>query len=124
MLGDIIHPDDHQPFCEVVGDVIGKQRENIKSHARLKCGEKYLWFYISAAPVYDEEGALQEFCGMMFDVTEYLNCEDEDLVMSRFRNKAEETMAAVEKTPRLIDILGQDYLERIQQPFLIMNGLY
>lgn len=124
LLGDIIHPDDYQPFCEVVGEVIGKQRGNIRSHARLKCGDKYLWFYISASPVYDEDGSPEEFCGMMFDVTDYLDCEGDDLVMRRFRNKAEASMISAEKSPRLIEILGQDYLERIQQPFLIMKGLY
>ena len=124
LLGDIIHPDDYQPFCEVVGDVISKQRGSVKSHARLKCGEKYLWYYISASPVMRDDGSLQEFCGMMFDVTEYLDCEGEDLVMRRFRNKAEASMKSAEEAPRLLDILGHDYLERIQQPFSIIKGLY
>ena len=125
LLGDIIHPDDYQPFCEVVGEVIGKQCDSINAHARFRCGEKYLWFYISAAPVYDEEGSLQEFCGMMFDVTYYLDCEGEDIVMRRFRNKAEASLRSAEENEfKLIDVLGQDYLERVQQPFSIMKGLY
>lgn len=125
LLGDIIHPDDYQPFCEVVGDVIGKNRKSIKSHARLKCGDKYLWYYISASPVMRDDGSLQEFCGMMFDVTEYLDCEGDDLVMRRFRNKAEASLkSAEEAAPRLLDILGHDYLERIQQPFSLTEGLY
>lgn len=124
LLADIIHPDDYQPFCEVVGEVIGKQRMAVKSHARLKTGDKYLWYYISAAPVFREDGSLQEFCGMMFDVTDYLDCEGEDLVMQRFRSKSEASMKSVVETPRLLDILGADYLERIQQPFTMIEGLY
>lgn len=124
LLGDLIHPDDYQPFCEAVGEVIAKQRANIKSHARMKSGEKYLWYYISAAPVFREDGTLHEFCGMMFDVTEYLDCEGDDLVMRRFRGKAEASMKSAEGIPPLLDILGYDYLERIQQPFSMIEGLY
>ncbi len=124
LLGDIIHPDDYQPFCEVVGEVISKQRGSVRSHARLKCGDRYLWYYISASPVMRDDGSLCEFSGMMFDVTDYLDCDGDDLVMRRFRNKSEASMKSAEDSPRLLDILGADYLARIQQPFSLVKGLY
>lgn len=124
LLSDIIHPDDYQPFCEMVGEVIGNRCKYIKSHVRLKTGEKYLWYYISAAPQMSEDGSVRELSGMMFDVTEYFGCEGDDAVMRKFRSRVEDSMKSTVNVPRLLDILGYDYLERIQQPFTHIKGLY
>lgn len=124
LLGDIIHPDDYQPFCEMVGEIISGQSREIKAHVRLRSDEVYRWYYISAAPDFRGDGSLAELCGMMFDVTEYLDCEGEDAVMRSFRKRVKASMDAAGNAPRLLDILGLDYLERIQQPFSHIKGLY
>lgn len=124
LLGDIIHPDDYQPFCEIVGEVIGNRRKAVKSHVRLKTNGKYLWYYISAAPQTDKRGAVSELSGMMFDVTDYFDCEGDDAVMRSMRSKVETSIRSNGTAPRLSDILGADYLSRIQQPFTLIKGLY
>lgn len=124
LMGDIIHPDDYQPFCEVVGEVIGNRSRSVKAHVRLKTGGKYLWFYICAAPQINSNGTVQELSGMMFDVSEYFDCEGDDAVMRTFRNKVETSIKSNGITPRLTDILGTEYLERIQQPFTLIKGLH
>ena len=124
VLGEIIHSDDYQPFCDVISDIVSRKREEIKAHARLLADGAYRWYYISAVPEFRRDGALKEINGMMFDVTEYLDCEGEDAVMRSFRNKAEASMASQDGAPRLLDILGKDYLEKIQQPFSHIKGLY
>lgn len=123
-LGSIIHPDDFQPFCDVIGDIISKQNSELKVHVRLKNNGHYRWHYVSAAPEFSENGVLTNLSGMLFDVTEYLDCEGEDAVMSSFRRKIEGSLEAARNTPRLEELLGLDYLERIQQPFSHINGLY
>jgi len=123
-LGDIIHSDDYQPFCNVISDIIGRHSEYLRVHVRLKTHEHYRWYYISAAPEFSENGGFKGLSGMMFDVTEYLDCEGEDAVMSSFRKKIEGSMTAAKNTPKLVDLLGLDYLERIQQPFSHINGLF
>ncbi len=124
LLGDIIHQDDYQPFCESIGEVVGKRQKSVKSHVRLKTGSKYLWYYICAAPETNKDGAVSELSGMMFDVTDYFDCENEDAAVSSLRNKVETSVKSSGIMPRLSDILGADYLSRIQLPFTLINGLY
>ncbi len=123
-LGKIIHPDDFQPFCDVISDIIGRHSEDLKVHVRLKTREHYRWYYISAAPEFSEGGSITNLSGMMFDVTEYLDCEGEDAVMSSFRQKIEGSLRSAKNTPKLLDLLGLDYLQRIQQPFSHIDGLF
>lgn len=125
LLGEIIFPEDYQPFCDIVSEIISGHTGEVKAHARLKCGECYRWYYISAGPEFRDDGTLAQLTGMMFDVTEYLDCEGEDAVMRTFRRKVENSMGSSKNnTPQLLDVLGQDYLERIQLPFSRIKGLY
>lgn len=123
-LGSIIHADDYQPFCDVISNIISGHAKDFKVHVRLKTLEHFRWFYISAAPEFGDNGSFTGLSGMMFDVTEYLDCEGEDAVMSSFRKKIEGSMMAAKNAPKLLDLLGLDYLERIQQPFSHINGLF
>lgn len=122
LLSEIIHPDDYMPFCSAVNEIINGKGNGIKTHARLKADGEYCWFYMSAGAEHPSKGAT-DFCGMMFDVTEYLECESEDAVMHRFRTKIKEAIKS-DGEPDLRDILGEDYLELIQQPFAHIKGLY
>lgn len=125
LLGEIICPEDYQPFCDVVSDIVGGSAKEVKAHVRLKCGEEFRWYYISAAPEFREDGTLNDLTGMLFDVTEYLDCDGEDAVMQTFRSKVENAMGSSRNnTPQLLDVLGQDYLERVQLPFSRIDGLY
>ncbi len=124
LLGNIIHADDYQPFCDVIGDIISKRIPDVKAHARLKTTDGYRWYYISAKPDFARNGSFKELNGTMFDVTEYLDCEGNDAVMERFKSKAAASMTDANEIPKLAEILGLDYLERIQQPFAQIAGLY
>lgn len=122
LLSEILHPDDYMPFCSIVNEVINGKGGSIKTHARLKMDGDYRWFFMSAGAEHPSKGAT-DFCGMMFDVTEYLECESEDAVMRKFRTKIKESISSDDE-PNLRDILGVDYLELIQQPFSHIKGLY
>ncbi len=122
LLSEILHPDDYMPFCSIVNEVINGKGCEIKTHARLKADGEYRWFHLSAGAEHPSRGAT-DFCGMMFDVTEYLECESEDAVMHTFRTKIKDSIKSDDE-PDLRDILGEDYLELIQQPFSHIKGLY
>ena len=94
LLGDIICPEDYQPFCDIVSEVISGHQSGINAHVRLKCADAYRWYYIAAAPEFREDGSLRVLSGMLFDVTEYLDCEGNDAVICSFRNKAEGSMGS------------------------------
>ena len=124
LFGDIVHPDDYQPFCEIVGDMVGRRSDTLKAHARLLCGSSYQWFYISAVPEYKEDGCLEEIYGVMYNVTSYLDCDGDDAVMQTIQGKMKEALYSAEHTPQLMNILGADYLKNIQQPFTLIEGVY
>ena len=114
IMGDVVHPDDYQPFCEVIAQVTAGTADEIKLHARLNNGGDYQWFYITGK-VHRSGSPLEFIEGMMFNVTDYLDCEGEDIVMRRYRSK-HSVKINDQSTYTLRDILGEDYLVRIQQP--------
>lgn len=120
-IGEIIHPDDYQPFCEEISRVISGHSAEIKLHARFKHDEDFLWHYITGK-VRKNGNIPCSVDGMIFNVTDYLDCEGEDVVLRRFRSK--HNIKLSEQSFGLCDILGEDYLVRIQQPFSRTEGLY
>lgn len=122
VMGETVHPDDYQPFCEEISHVIAGTTDEIKVHARLNNGGEYQWFYITGKV--RRSGTPLDFIeGMMFNVTDYLDCEGEDVVMRRYRSK-HSIKITDQNTYTLRDILGEDYLVRIQQPFTQISGLF
>lgn len=122
VMGDTVHPDDYQPFCEVISQVTAGTTDEIKLHARLNNGGEYQWFYITGK-VRRSDTPIEFIEGMMFNVTDYLDCEGEDVVMRRYRSK-HNIKINDQSTYTLRDILGEDYLVRIQQPLSQASGLF
>ena len=123
LLSDIIHPDDYMPFCEAVNNVIDGRSKKINTHSRLNLMGDYRWYYISASAERSEENST-EFLGIMHDVSEYLECDVEDAVISNFKSKLNRVFENGKEPPALEAILGEQYLELIQQPFSRVKGLY
>lgn len=124
LFGDLVHPDDYRPFCEIIDEIVNRRSDKLSAHARIMCGGAYHWFYISANPSFKRDGCLYEINGIMYDVTVYLDCEGEDLVMRGIQNRAKAAFDMAENAPRLLAVLGKDYLKRIQQPFTLIKGVY
>lgn len=123
-FGDIVHPDDYQPFCEVINSIVNGSAEEIKLHSRIKTNGEYIWYFITGAAVFGENKVLQSINGMMFNVSDYLDCDAEDAVLRKFRAKHAEKLSDSAANLSLRDILGEDYLVRIQNPFLKIKGLF
>lgn len=123
-FGDIVHPDDYQPFCEVINDIVNGSGREIRVHSRLNTSGEFIWYYISGVPVRDENGRLSCINGMMFNVSGYLDCDTDDAVLRRFRSKHAANLNMSHQKLSLRDILGEDYLVRIQKPFTQIQGLF
>lgn len=123
-FSDVVHPDDYQPFCEVINDIVNGSGDEIKLHSRLKTNGEYIWYYITGAARRGENNVLNSINGMMFNVSDYLDCDAEDAVLRRFRAKHAEKLSDGDKDLSLRDILGEDYLVRIQNPFAKIKGLF
>ena len=122
-LSDIIHPDDYQPFCEVINDIVNGSSREIKVHSRLKTGNDHVWYYITGTAHNGSSGVLESIDGMMFNVSDYLDCDTDDAVLRRFRKKHAANLSD-NAGFTLSDVLGEDYLIRIQNPFVHIDGLY
>ncbi|MBQ8172270.1 MAG: EAL domain-containing protein [Oscillospiraceae bacterium] len=123
-FGDLVHPDDYQPFCEVINDIVNGSVNEIRVHSRIRTCNEYIWYYITGEAVRNTNGLLESIDGMMFNVSGYLDCDTEDAVIRRFRSKHAAALTAGEHNYTLRDILGEDYLVRIQNPFVHIDGLY
>lgn len=120
----MIHPDDYQPFCEVVNDIVNGAAKEMKVHARLMVNSEFQWYYITAAASRGANGALQSLDGMMFNVSDYLESDGDDAVLTRYRKKHSVDLENSEFSYCLEDILGAGYLVRIQEPFSQAENLY
>jgi len=123
-FGDIVHPDDYQPFCEIINNIVNGSDCEIRLHSRLKTAGEYVWYYITGSAVTGANGILQSVNGMMFNVSAYLDCDAEDAVLHRFRSKHAANLSDSKLVFTLNDILGEDYLIRIQNPFTQIKGLF
>ena len=123
-FGEVVHPDDYQPFCEVINDIVNGSLREIKVHARLVTSGEYVWYYIAGTAEADDSGAIKYINGMMFNVSAYLDCDTEDAVLRRFRSKHAAALTEGEQTFSLRDILGEEYLVSVQNPFSRISGLY
>ncbi|MCH5195088.1 MAG: EAL domain-containing protein [Oscillospiraceae bacterium] len=123
MMSSIIHPDDYMPFCEEVNAVIDGRSDRINTHSRLDLTGVYRWYYISAVPERSSENST-EFLGTINDVSDYLECGAEDAVLECFKVKLNKSFEMEKEPPPLREILGEQYLELIQEPFARVKGLY
>lgn len=124
LFGDIVYPDDYQPFCEIVNSIVDRRQSSLTAHARLLSKGSYHWFYISGTPEYKKDGCLAEINGVLYDVTAYLDCDGEDAVMRVVKGKTKAAFDSAEHTPSLMNVLGESYLREIQSPFTLISGLY
>lgn len=124
LFGDIVHPDDYQPFCEILGDMVSRHSDTLTANARLMYEESYQWFYISAVPEFKKDGCLKEINGVMYNVSAYLDTGGDDAVMRSARGKMKAAFDSAEHAPHLPNILGMEYLKEIQQPFTFIEGVY
>lgn len=122
-FGDIVHPDDYRPFCEVINEIVNGDGREFHVHSRLSTNGNYVWYYITGTAETDENGRLEDICGLMFNVSGYLDCDTEDAVLRRFRSKHTVQLSDKQQELTLRDILGDDYLFRIQKPFAKTDGL-
>lgn len=120
----MIHPDDYQPFCEVVNDIVNGAAKEIRVHARLMVNNDFQWYYITGIASRGEDGTLQSLDGMMFNVSDYLESDGEDAVLTRYRKKHSVDLEGSELSYRLDEIVGASYLVRIQEPFSQVEQLY
>ena len=123
-LRDIIYAEDFPVIADVINDIISGREKALNSHCRVNVGNDYHWAYLNCQLRKDTFNKTLHLTGSMIDVSEYLEDASDDNVLRQLEKKNNEKMEAIKTDSSSIsDILGADYLKRIQSAFANTKGL-
>ncbi|MCL2698666.1 MAG: diguanylate cyclase, partial [Oscillospiraceae bacterium] len=115
-LGDVVSTEDLPFLINQIDDIIAGNQSVLQAHARIKTGEDYSWFLIRCGAKKEKFGKTR-LEGFIFDVSNYLDFAGEDHVLLEFKKKNEEKAERITNSElTLSDILGDDFLLKIQVP--------
>lgn len=123
-LRDIIYAEDFPVIADVINDIVSGREKALNSHCRVNVGSDYHWAYLNCQVRKDTFNKTLHLTGSMIDVSEYLEDASDDNVLRQLEKKNSEKMEAIKTdTSSISDILGADYLKKIQSAFLNTKGL-
>lgn len=124
-LREIIYAEDFPPLADVFSEIVSGREKALNAHCRVNIDDEYHWVYLSCSVRKDTFNRTQHLTGTMMDVSEYLDTAESDFVLDDATKKNRERIDAAIKNrdSTLTDILGEDYLLRIQQALTVNNGV-
>lgn len=123
-LREIIYAEDFPPLADVFSEIVSGHQKSLNAHCRVNMGDDYHWVYLSCTVRKDTFNRTQHLEGTMMDVSEYMDTAESDTVLSGAAKKNRDKInAAIGNQAGLSDILGEDYLLRIQQALTVNNGV-
>lgn len=124
-LREIIYAEDFPPLADVFSEIVSGRQKNLNAHCRVSVGSDYHWVYLSCTVRKDTFNRTQHLEGTMMDVSEYLDTSENDFVLDDAAKKNRERIDAAisSQGSSITDILGVDYLLRIQQALTVNNGV-
>lgn len=124
-LREIIYAEDFPPLADIFSEIVSGRQKALNAHCRINIGEDYHWVYLSCSVRKDTFNRTQHLTGTMMDVSDYLDADENDYVLDGAAKKNRERIDAAinSQDGTLIDILGEDYLLRIQQALTVNNGV-
>ena len=124
-LREIIYAEDFPPLADIFNEIVSGRQKALNAHCRIHIGNDYHWVYLSCSLRKDTFNRTLHLTGTMMDVSEYLETASDDMVMAEVRNKNNAQIFAVSQNEAsLQEILGIDYLRKIQYAFLMTDGIY
>lgn len=124
-LREIIYAEDFPPLADIFSEIVSGRQKALNAHCRINIGEDYHWVYLSCSVRKDTFNRTQHLTGTMMDVSDYLDADENDYVLDGAARKNRERINAAinSQDGTLTDILGEDYLLRIQQALTVNNGI-
>lgn len=123
-LREIVLAEDFPLLADAFDEIVSGRQKNLNIHCRLQIGNDFHWIYFSCSVKKDTFNRSQHLTGTAMDVSDYLGTADSDLVIENAERKNRETIANALKSSEaeLNEILGTEYLERVQRVFT-ENGI-
>lgn len=123
-LREIIYPEDFPPLADVFNEIVSGRQKALNAHCRIHIGNDYHWVYLSCSLRKDTFNKSLHLTGSMIDVSEYLENAGDDMVMEEVKKKNNAQIKAIaQNETSLQEILGVDYLVKIQCAFSAKEGV-
>ena len=124
-LREVIYADDFPPLADIFSEIVSGRQKSIDAHCRVKVGEDYQWVCLNCSVKKDTFNRSQSLTGTMMNLSEYLDASDSEAVLEgNIKKKREVSEAEVNlQDASLSEILGEDYLLRIQQALTTNNNI-
>ena len=124
LLHEIIYAEDFPPLADVFNEIVSGRQKALNAHCRVMVGGSYHWMYLSCSLRKDTFNKTLHLTGTMMDVSEYLDASQDDMVLEEVKKNSDRRFQAITaEDSTLADILGRDYLCRIQQAFEMTEGI-
>lgn len=124
-LREVIYADDFPPLADIFSEIVSGRQKSIDAHCRVKVGEDYQWVCLNCTAKKDTFNRSQSLTGTMMNLSEYLDASDSEAVLEgSIKKKREVSDVEVNlQDASLSEILGEDYLLRIQQALISNTGI-
>lgn len=123
-LGDIVKAEDLPPLADMLNEIVTGVQKNLNAHCRVQFGDGYKWVFLCCESRRDAFNRSFHLVGIMLDVSDYLESTEDDYVLAEFKRKNSSKISELNNNgATLVEIMGRDYLTRIQSAFDMTEGV-
>lgn len=126
-LREIIYADDFPVLADKFSEIVSGRENALNAHCRVRVEEEYRWVCLNCTVRKDTFNRSQYLVGIMMDVSEYLDASENQFELDGTVKKKRglmDTKTVDVQDASLSEILGEDYLLRIQQALTVTHGVY
>lgn len=126
-LREIIYAEDFPALADIFSEIVSGRERTFNAHCRVRIGDEYRWVRLDCSVRKDAFNRSQYLMGTMMDVSEYLDASENCFELDgsvRKKQGLTDTGTVHIQDASLAEILGEDYLLRIQQALTVTHGVY
>lgn len=123
-LKDLVKAEDLPPLADMLNEIVTGTQKTLNAHCRVQFGDGYKWVFLCCESRRDTFNRSFHLLGIMLDVSDYLESTDDDYVLAEFKRKNSTKISELNNNgATLVEIMGKDYLTRIQHAFDMTEGV-
>lgn len=125
-LREVIYADDFPALADAFSEIVSGRKKTLDAHCRVRVEDDYRWVSLRCSVKKDTFNRSEYLTGSMIDVSEYLDASENEFGIDRVKKKKDiigEKEVDIQDDS-LDEILGEDYLLRIQQALTVTNGVH
>ena len=125
-LREVIYADDFPALADAFSEIVSGRKKTLDAHCRVRVEDDYRWVSLNCSVKKDTFNRSEYLTGSMIDVSEYLDASENEFGIDGVKKKKDiisEKEVDIQDAS-LDEILGEDYLLRIQQALTVTNGVH